>query len=81
MSPLGALSIEEGHNSVNNMTLENRSSSLEEASLEVQEKRSLSVGPSPLEVETGSDGSTNESRKTIGVLQLAVIVFYNVSGE
>jgi hypothetical protein len=68
---------------MNTMTLEGRSSSLEEASPEVEEKRSLSggVGTSPLEVETGSDGSTNESRKTIGVLQLAVIVFYNVSGK
>ena len=64
------------------MTVENRTSSLEVASPEVEEERSLSMGTSPLEVETGSDSSTNdESRKTIGVLQLAVIVFYNASGK
>ena len=84
MSPLGALSVGDGRNSMETMTLENRSSSLEEASSEMEEERSLSTGTSPLELETGTDTAerlTNESRKTIGVLQLAVIVFYNVSGK
>lgn len=64
--------------------LESQSSSSETSSTD--EQGPLSVNTTPLEVETverdgGSDVSTNESRRTIGVLQLVVIIFYSVSGE
>jgi hypothetical protein len=63
---------------------ENRSVSSETASLE--EQGPLSENTSPLEVEPveadgRSNGSTNESRRTLGVWQLVVIIFYSVSGE
>jgi hypothetical protein len=86
MTAVGAVSVEEGQHSVETTAFENRSLSSETASLKVDEQRPLAVETSPLEVEPlepdgASDGSTTESRKTLGVLQLTVIVFYSVSGE
>jgi hypothetical protein len=85
---VGAASVKESPHSVDTTVFENRSFSSETDSPKVDEQGPLAVETSPLEVEPlepdgASDGSTRstESRKTLGVLQLAVIVFYSVSGE
>jgi hypothetical protein len=81
-----AVSVEEGRHYVHTTVFENPSLSSETASLNVDEQGPLPVNTAPFELDLvepdgGSDGSTNESKRMLGVLQLVAIVFYSVSGE